>query len=569
MNTFLANLRVPSRGMLFLGKALASAATAGVLGTAALAADKAPPRPDATAQWLAEQGPIWQAAFQREVTEPFDKGLAELNKQHLAKVDNQFDQAARDGKLDDAVILRAERDRVAAVNTWPPASDADVPALIQSLRAAYRKSLATLEAERLGRAKKILAHYDEILAQNLDALTRRKRIDEALAIRAKREELKAAWLQGNKLIAANPAEEKPQPEPAKTAIATTPKPATPAPPKKSEAEKRALVERLLAMGARVEAPGEIKTIDQLPARNIDLNAVTFGSEGRWTEDDLAIIAELGDFRKMGIDVPTTDVTLEHLPNLRAMKEFYIGRQDTVTVKGLQAVGNMPALEVLSLGPMPLTDDAFRAALQAPKLKRMAMTSFPTLSDAGWAGIATTKLENLQCYVSPNVTADGWAQLAGAKKLRELQINGKPPEGILAGVSKIHSLEDLNVGFDARSALGDEDFAPLGALPKLKTLRITNCPLTGAMFASWPERPELNVLWLPMEARLDDAGLAALLKALPKLEEFVVYFETVTDAQIQSFSKHKLPWLRLNKNTPDEIFKKLEKALPRKKVERLQ
>ena len=560
-------------GFFSLGRSFAAALFGIVLVSSSLAQEQAPPAsaPNATAKWLAEQEPLWHAAFQREVQEPFDKGLAELNKQYFAKVDKQFDQAASDGKLDDSVTFRAERDRVSAANSWPPASDADVPALIQPLRAAYRKSLAALEAERMGRAKKVLARYDAILAQNLDALTRRKRIDEALAIRAKREALKAAWLQGTKWIAPAAAEEKPQPEPAKTAMVTTPKPATPTPapaPTKSNAAKRDLVKRLLELGARVEAPGDINTIDQLPSRNIELSAVTFGSEGKWTEEDLAIIAELGDFRKMGIDVPTTEVTLDHLRNLRAMKELYIGRQDTVTVRGLQAVGSMPALEVLSLGPMPLTDDAFRAALQAPKLKRMAMTSFPTLSDAGWAGIATTNLEYLQCYVSSNVTAEGWAQLAGAKKLRELQINGKPPEGILAGVSKIHSLEELNVNFNASSPLGDDDLAPLGALPKLKVLTIGNCPITGAMFATWPERPELNVLWLPPEAKLDDAGLAALLKALPKLEQFVVYFETVSDAQIQLLAKHKLPWLRLIKYTPDEVFKKLEKALPRKKVEKL-
>jgi hypothetical protein len=570
--------RIVPAGFFASGRGVAAALLGIVLVSSGFAQEQAPPpsAPSATAQWLAEQEPLWQAAFQREVQAPFDKGLAELNQQYLAKVDKQFEKAASDGKLDDAVIWRTERDRAAAANTWPPPSDADVPALIQPMRAAWRKSLAALEAERLGRANKILARYDAILAQNLDALTRRKRIDEALVIRAKREALKAAWLQGTKWIAPAALEEKPQQaEPPKTATAATPKPATPAPPhakpkQMSDAAKHDLITRLLDMGARVEAPGVVKTIDQVPKKNIELVGVAFNPrrERQWTEEDFAIMPELGDVPNFGIEVPTTDAVMEYLRNFRGTKEIRLSNLGNVTVKGFQAVGSMPELERMTLGAMPIDDAGFRAVLQGPKLKRVALTSFETVTDAGWAGIATTNLEYLQAYVSPNVTAEGWAQLAGAKKLRELQINGKPPEGILAGVSKIHSLENLNIGFAANSPLDDEDLAPLGALPKLKVLTIGNCPITGAMFANWPERPELKILWLPPEAKLDDAGLAALLKALPKLEEFVVYFETVSDAQIQLLAKHKLPWLRLIKYTPDEVFKKLEKALPRKKVERL-
>src|SRR5882762_6403243 len=92
-------------GFFASGRSFAAALLGIVLVSSSLAQEQAAPPSalNATAKWLAEQEPLWQAAFQREVNEPFDKGLAELNQQYFAMVDKQFDQAARDGKLDDAV----------------------------------------------------------------------------------------------------------------------------------------------------------------------------------------------------------------------------------------------------------------------------------------------------------------------------------------------------------------------------------------------------------------------------------------------------------------------------------
>src|SRR5687768_7442438 len=68
--------------------------------------------PSVTGKWLAEQDPQWQTVY-KEGIGVYQKALAELKKQHVASLEALLAAAARDAKLDDAVAIRAERDRVA------------------------------------------------------------------------------------------------------------------------------------------------------------------------------------------------------------------------------------------------------------------------------------------------------------------------------------------------------------------------------------------------------------------------------------------------------------------------
>jgi hypothetical protein len=149
--------------------------------------------PSATGKWLAEQDPQWQAAYRNDVTGAYDKALADLRKLYLTSLEGLLDAAARDAKLDEAVAIRSERDRVAGGDV-PADNDPSVLAPLRSLRAGYAKSFATLVTERAARAKGLYDRCDGILAQSQTALTQRKRLDEALEIKAKRELLKKEWL---------------------------------------------------------------------------------------------------------------------------------------------------------------------------------------------------------------------------------------------------------------------------------------------------------------------------------------------------------------------------------------
>jgi hypothetical protein len=183
-----------------------------------------------TGKWLAEQDPQWQTTFKNDVLGAFDKAQADLKKQYAASLEAQLAAAARDGKLDDAVAIRSERDRVAAGNV-PPDDDPSVLASLRTLRAGYAKSLATLTADRAARGKALYERYDGILAQNQTSLTKAQRLDEALEVKARRDQLKTEWL--DKIVVAAPALAARVPPagvpPSATPATATPSPATPKP----------------------------------------------------------------------------------------------------------------------------------------------------------------------------------------------------------------------------------------------------------------------------------------------------------------------------------------------------
>ena len=154
----------------------------------------APAPKSAMEKWLDDLDKTQQAAFQKQVTEPFDARLEELRKSYLAALDAGQAKAATTGKLDAALIWNDERhafEETGAVEL----DDDNTPAPLRPLRAEYRQRLAQLETERANRIKPLLASYDAILAKNITVLTQRDRIPDALLLKNKRAEIAKAWLE--------------------------------------------------------------------------------------------------------------------------------------------------------------------------------------------------------------------------------------------------------------------------------------------------------------------------------------------------------------------------------------
>lgn len=160
------------------------------------ASEARPPQPlSATGKWLAAQEPQWQAAFATEVSAPFKNAAEDLKKQYRTALEGRLISATRDAQLDDAVAVRSDLRLLNDGNEIPTEDDAAIPAALKTLRVTYLKALAPLQTDRLAKAKIVHARYDAILAQNQTLLTQRDRLDEAREIKAKREQLVAAWLE--------------------------------------------------------------------------------------------------------------------------------------------------------------------------------------------------------------------------------------------------------------------------------------------------------------------------------------------------------------------------------------
>ncbi|MEO6787868.1 MAG: hypothetical protein ABI318_17225, partial [Chthoniobacteraceae bacterium] len=100
-------------------------------------------------------------------------------------------------------------------------------ASVKAIRAAVRAQLAKLEKDTAARAKALHAKYDAVLSQAQAQLTQHQRLDDALLVKAKRDEVKAAWITPAVTAAVEKAPQTAQtPVAPKTTAADAPRPST-------------------------------------------------------------------------------------------------------------------------------------------------------------------------------------------------------------------------------------------------------------------------------------------------------------------------------------------------------
>ena len=171
-----------------------------ILATAAPGQNADPLAPSAAAlqnemqKWFATLDAQWQPVFAREVTAPLEAEQVKLWQQYLAAVEAAIVKATGAGDLDLAIAWRNERERFTAAKDVPAEDEAGIPAALKQLRAGWRAQNAKIQKDRADHAKAVHARYDQVLAQAQTQLTQRQRIDDALLVKTKREEIATAWL---------------------------------------------------------------------------------------------------------------------------------------------------------------------------------------------------------------------------------------------------------------------------------------------------------------------------------------------------------------------------------------
>ena len=144
-------------------------------------------------KWIATTDEGWQAAFKRGVTDAHEAEVNKLKLQYLNLLDEAVAKASKASDLDGAVALRNEQKRFSDTEFFPETDEAGDAALVKQARTALRALLAQAEKGRAARAKALLAKYDLLLADAQTQLTKVQRLEDALLVKAKREEVAAAW----------------------------------------------------------------------------------------------------------------------------------------------------------------------------------------------------------------------------------------------------------------------------------------------------------------------------------------------------------------------------------------
>ena len=440
----------------------------------------APPDPSAPAaqtamqKWLADLDATWQAVFKRDVNDPFTAENDKLRGQYLAAIEAGVSKASGAGDLNAAIAWRTEQKRFAEANAIPAQDDAaDLPP-VKQLRAAWRSQLVRMEKDRAARAKALQAKYDQALAQAQTQLTKANRLDDALLVKSKRDEVAAAWLAG---IAAAP-------PPVATGVQKPPAKIASNPPAGKAAAKmddRAMVKKLREMGC-------LCNTSERPGGKFEFAGVTFANKD-WTVDDFAIFDQLERISYLGIiGNSATDAMIERARVCSKLKTLFLMNLPNVTGTGVQVLTRLPELNAVTLIRVPIDDAGFKGSFEKSKVETLELgevgiTDASLATMGGMQSLQTVGFQNCSGF-----TAAGWQGLGRARQLKNLKLlrTHPGPDGF-AHLAKTRTLESLEFVFSPPT---EEELQVIRTMQQLRKITVQG-------------------------ATLPDGAVAALKAALPK------------------------------------------------------
>ncbi|MDP1591833.1 MAG: hypothetical protein Q8M07_29005, partial [Prosthecobacter sp.] len=436
--------------------------------------------------------------------------VADLDKKYLAAVKRALDAATKRGVLEEAVKLREEAQRVTDKQPLPPADLDTLPVSLKTLRDTYRAALAKLELERDAKAKPYHTRYDQLLAAYQTELTQQKRLDDALKVKARRDELENERGTPTEPATASttptaPASNQP------TASTAARKPASDSDVSLKGSSWKVAAEWVLSLkgSMSIEKDGKVRgvsIIDDLPAGKFDILTIQFSQYAAH------------DGMKM------TDADLARLtPIAKTLEKLYFDSCN-ITGSGLEAIAGAVNLKELSLVKSPVTDAS---------LKFIANLSELTRIDLGYTkveGSSLTQVQGLKKLRKLGVngikmSTTGSAALGQLVQLEELSASGsefsKPELRFTEQVGKLVNLRSLHFG--EASAFNDADLAPLAALTKLEDFGMGNTGgITGTGLAYLKGNvATLKRVFLGFACRVSDEGVQSIVTALPNLEDLTI------------------------------------------------
>lgn len=144
--------------------------------------------PSSATQRLDTLQASFAASLKKRVSDAHEAAVARLNTSYNSALDRALAAATQAGKLEEALVIRDEKTRLAASGPMPADAGGD-PAPLKSLRDTYRAAIAKLEDTRDQTAAPLKAAYDKALASLQSDLTKAGDLDAALAVKAVRDGL--------------------------------------------------------------------------------------------------------------------------------------------------------------------------------------------------------------------------------------------------------------------------------------------------------------------------------------------------------------------------------------------
>jgi hypothetical protein len=275
----------------------------------------------------------------------------------------------------------------------------------------------------------------------------------------------------------------------------------------------------------------------------------------------------------------TDAALARIAELGHVTSLHLGGSRELTDAGLLHLARMPQLEHLELSEYPggkLTDRGLEVLRHLPNLRRFEMTWQAGISDAGPANLRfCEQIESVNLMGSPTgdgviealqakprlrelhsgrlVTDRGLALLRNFPALNRLLIDGPFTNDGLASLAGLEGISDLDLFWHV-TGITSEGFAHLvrlpnlqvlgcdgklsddaalghiGAMPRLRKLRIQEAVATDEGFAALAQSKTIEGIWGRVCPNFGTRGFLAFSK-MPALRSLGIGCQNVDDAAL--------------------------------------
>ncbi len=462
-------------------------------------------------RWLTTADTQWQVDYQRDVAEPYDKGVAEVRKQYLSTLEGAASAATKAGLRENAAAWQAEHDRISSDDATPVPAETKEPAALKTLRTNYRAQLARLERERLERARGLLTRCDAMLAKKQASLPPRTSADDAAKLQKERDDLHTAWLKTTATVDPTPPPPPPGPGGAAGPVKLT---------------SQQILTKLLALGASVavkEGAGPVRDLkpeETTVQGKFSFVRVSFNvqrpDETPLVVADYDILDSLIEVQELGLSGPVVrDSVMEKLRPFHGLKNLSLNRVNP-SPASYAVLPELTELTGLQLQDTNTTDEAMQWVTKCHKLQRLHLGDLP-ISNEGLANIGELKeLQELSLGGLEKIDSKAFAYLADCKALKYVSAGGFIIlSGMVENLSHCKNLESISL---PNTLLKDNEVASLGALEKLHALDLSNASITGSVFEKWPVRREMTSLNLGGALGVDDAACKGLERAFPKMQD---------------------------------------------------
>ncbi len=473
---------------------------------AAIALPTTAQEPDGFESRIAAITAQFQEAYDKGVGEAHDAAIADLDAKYLGALKRTLDDATAAGNLEEALALRTESDRISQKLPLPAVDLESLPDSLKQLRGTYRAALAKLDADLHTAAQPYYDHYDRLLEALQVELTQSQQLDAALAVKAKRDAIKADR------------------NPASTATITeTTSPTEPTPPPLDDDSQKAL-------------------IDWIFSHQGEITLTTNG--GKITVKDAGAIPSgkntITRVRLNGSQLKDRDLErLVSIPTLEGLIVF--GKSTFTSLAPLSALKGLLTLDLSSNSGLKESEVTHLAGLK--QLNTLLLRLDDATGEHFGQLAGNEHLQNLYLY-NGELTEQGGQELGKLVWLRALKLenfmHSSKQSAYLASIGRLPELTSLGL---PNNRLEAEAFAHIATLKKLKYLTLSNSQIDNAGFSFLaPLAGTLTNLDMQNNATVSDEGIRHIVATLPNLESISVSIgSTCTGEAIQELAK--LPRLK--------------------------